>query len=238
MNHLVNDLVDHPARYPVNPTGDADETDDLCFRTAYDLSVALARREVSAREVVTAHLERIERVNPAVNAIVTLVADRALEQAAEADERMAAGEPVGPLHGLPVAHKDLHDTAGIRTTSGSPIFADRVPDRDHLVVERLRRAGAITLGKTNVPELGPGFAHRQPRLRRHPQPVRPVPQRGRQQRRGGGRPRLRHAARSPTAATPAARCATPPPSTTSSGCAPPRAGCRPGPTRRRGASCR
>ncbi|WP_371582619.1 amidase [Streptomyces sp. NBC_01314] len=156
MNHLVNDLVDHPARYPVNPTGDADETDDLCFRTAYELSVALARRELSAREVVTAHLKRIERVNPAVNAIVTLVADRALEQAAEADDRMAAGEPVGPLHGLPVAHKDLHDTAGIRTTSGSPIFADRVPDRDHLVVERLRKAGAITLGKTNVPELGLG----------------------------------------------------------------------------------
>ncbi|MGW2517879.1 amidase [Streptomyces sp. NPDC001617] len=129
---------------------------DLCFSTATELAAALRRREVSAREVVGAHLEQIERVNPSVNAIVTLVADRALEQAAEADERLASGEEVGPLHGLPVAHKDLHDTAGIRTTYGSPVFADHVPHRDHLVVERLRRAGAITIGKTNVPELGMG----------------------------------------------------------------------------------
>ncbi|GHH11805.1 amidase [Streptomyces lanatus] len=106
--------------------------------------------------MVTAHLEQIERVNPAVNAIVTLAADRALAEAAEADERLASGAEVGPLHGLPVAHKDLHDTAGIRTTYGSPLFADLVPVRDHLVVERLRQAGAITIGKTNVPELGMG----------------------------------------------------------------------------------
>ncbi|MPY57581.1 amidase [Streptomyces spongiae] len=132
------------------------DTTDLCFWTATDLAAAIRRREVSAREVVTAHLERIERVNPAVNAIVSLVADRALEQAAEADELLASGADTGPLHGLPVAHKDLHDTAGIRTTFGSPVFADRVPDRDHLVVQRLRGAGAITLGKTNVPELGMG----------------------------------------------------------------------------------
>ncbi|MCF1600164.1 amidase [Streptomyces muensis] len=129
---------------------------DLCFTTATDLAAALRRREVSAREVVAAHLDRIDRANPSVNAIVTLVADRALEQAAEADERLASGAEVGPLHGLPVAHKDLHDTAGIRTTYGSPVFADHVPDRDHLVVKRLKRAGAITLGKTNVPELGMG----------------------------------------------------------------------------------
>ncbi|MFE9442135.1 amidase [Streptomyces sp. NPDC006602] len=130
--------------------------DELCFRTATDLAAAIRRREVSAREVVTAHLEQIERVNPAVNAIVTLVADQALEEAAKADALLMTGAEVGPLHGLPVAHKDLHDTAGIRTTYGSPIFADRVPDRDHLVVERLKNAGAITLGKTNVPELGMG----------------------------------------------------------------------------------
>ncbi|GAA2634158.1 amidase [Streptomyces vastus] len=131
-------------------------TTDLCFWTATELAAAIRRRDVSAREAVTAHLEQIERINPAVNAIVTLVPERALEQAAEADARLAAGADVGPLHGLPVAHKDLHDTAGIRTTYGSPLFADRVPDRDHLVVERLRRAGAITIGKTNVPELGMG----------------------------------------------------------------------------------
>jgi len=129
---------------------------DLCFWTATELTAAMVRREVSAREVVTAHLERIEKVNPAVNAIVTLVAERALLEAARADERAATGAELGPLHGLPVAHKDLHDTAGIRTTYGSPVFAGRVPDRDHLVVERLRAAGAITIGKTNVPELGMG----------------------------------------------------------------------------------
>ncbi|MEU0388754.1 amidase [Streptomyces chartreusis] len=129
---------------------------DLCFSTATELAAALRRREISAREVVTAHLERVERVNPSVNAIVTLVADRALEAAAEADQRAASQVELGPLHGLPVAHKDLHDTAGIRTTYGSPLFADHVPARDHLVVERLKRAGAITLGKTNVPELGMG----------------------------------------------------------------------------------
>lgn len=129
---------------------------DLCFRSATELTGLLRRREVSAREVLGAHLERIARVDPAVNAIVTLVAERALEEAAEADERLASGAEVGPLHGLPVAHKDLHDTAGIRTTYGSPVFAQHVPTRDHLVVERLRAAGAITVGKTNVPELGMG----------------------------------------------------------------------------------
>jgi amidase len=129
---------------------------ELCFRTATDLAAAVRRREISAREVVTAHLEQIERVDPSVNAIVTLVADRALEEAAAADDRLASGAEPGPLHGLPVAHKDLHDTAGIRTTYGSPLFADHIPGRDHLVVERLRSAGAITIGKTNVPELGMG----------------------------------------------------------------------------------
>jgi amidase len=129
---------------------------ELCFRTATDLAAAIRRREISARETVSAHIDQIERVNPQVNAVVSLVAEQALAEAAEADARLAAGEEVGPLHGLPVAHKDLHDTAGIRTTYGSPIFADRVPDRDHLVVERLRQAGAITVGKTNVPEFGMG----------------------------------------------------------------------------------
>ncbi|MDQ0753365.1 amidase [Streptomyces africanus] len=129
---------------------------DLCFSTATELAAALRSREISAREVVTAHLEQIDRVNQSVNAIVTLVADRALEAAAEADERTVSQAELGPLHGLPVAHKDLHDTAGIRTTYGSPVLADHVPARDHLVVERLKRAGAITLGKTNVPELGMG----------------------------------------------------------------------------------
>jgi amidase len=105
---------------------------------------------------MTAHLARIERINPKVNAIVTLVADRAMADAARADEQIARGAALGPLHGLPVAHKDLVDTAGIRTTRGSRIFANFVPARDALIVTRLRAAGAITCGKTNTPEFGAG----------------------------------------------------------------------------------
>jgi len=129
---------------------------DLCFLPATELAALLRRRELSAREVVQAHLDQIERVNPQVNAVVTLVAERALDEARAADERLAAGEPVGPLHGLPMAIKDTHETAGIRTTHGSPILADHVPERDELVVERVRAAGAIVLGKTNTPEFAAG----------------------------------------------------------------------------------
>lgn len=111
---------------------------------------------MSAREALEAHLARIERVNPAVNAIVTLVPDKARAWAREADERQARGEPLGPLHGLPVAHKDLVDTAGIRTTRGSPYYRDNVPATDALIVKRIRAAGGITIGKTNTPEFGAG----------------------------------------------------------------------------------
>ncbi len=113
-------------------------------------------KELSAREVMDAHLKQIERVNPELNAVVTLVADQAVEQATAADDATARGDDVGPLHGLPVAHKDLHDTAGIRTTSGSPIYADRVPEKNALIVQRMLDAGAITVGKTNTPEFGAG----------------------------------------------------------------------------------
>jgi amidase len=129
---------------------------ELCFMTARDLSAALHRGELSAREVVQAHLDQIERVNPQVNAIVTVTGERALEQARRADEHQAAGAPLGPLHGLPIAHKDNHLTAGIRTTFGSPIFADHVPTENELIIERIRDAGAITVGKTNLPEFGAG----------------------------------------------------------------------------------
>lgn len=125
---------------------------ELHCLTATELARLIATRQVSSVEVVQAHLDRIEQVNPRVNAIVTLVAEQALDGAAAAD----ASEPVGPLHGLPIAHKDLVDTAGIRTTYGSPLFADNVPTRDHLMVKRLRAAGAITIGKTNTPEFGTG----------------------------------------------------------------------------------
>ena len=129
---------------------------ELCFQSATVLAGRIARRELSAREVMEAHLAQIDRVNPKVNAIVTLLPEQAMEQAREADERMARGEAVGPLHGLPIAHKDLVSTKGIRTTFGSPIFADFVPSQDDLIIERLRQAGAITIGKTNTPEFGAG----------------------------------------------------------------------------------
>jgi amidase len=130
--------------------------EELCFRSAIELVGAMRAKEISARDVLDAHLRRIELVNPAVNAIVTLVPERAAEQARAADEALARGEPLGPLHGLPIAHKDLVDTAGIRTTYGSPIFADHIPEEDELLVTLIRDAGAIMLGKTNTPEFGAG----------------------------------------------------------------------------------
>ena len=116
----------------------------------------IRERQISAAEVMEAHLTRIERVNPALNAIVTLVADDARQAARQADTLLASGATPGPLHGLPVAHKDLVPTKGIRTTFGSPIFADFIPGEDALVVQRLHAAGAITVGKTNTPEFGAG----------------------------------------------------------------------------------
>jgi amidase len=106
--------------------------------------------------VTAAHLERIEAVNPRVNAVVTVTAEQALDRAAELDRRFAAGEEPGPLHGLPVAHKDNLLTAGVRTTFGSPIYKDFVPATDDPLVIRMRDAGAVMLGKTNLPEFGAG----------------------------------------------------------------------------------
>ena len=130
--------------------------DELCDLTAVDLAARIRRKQVSARDVMAAHLARIERVNPKINAVVTLVADRAMADAQKADELQARGGALGPLHGLPVAHKDLINTAGIRTTFGSPLFRDNVPNVDALIVKRVRAAGAVMLGKTNTPEFGAG----------------------------------------------------------------------------------
>src|SRR3954468_20314443 len=133
------------------PSGDA-----LCALGAVELVALLRGKQVSAREVMAAHLARIARVNPKVNSIVTLVADRAMADPARADEAQASGRPLGPLHGLPVAHKDLVDTAGIRTTRGSPFYRDFVPTKDASIVRRIHAAGALTLGKSNTPEFGAG----------------------------------------------------------------------------------
>ena len=129
---------------------------DIVRHTAVELAGMIARRELSARELLDACLARIEAVNPELNAIVTLVPEIAYERAAAADQAVADGDELGPLHGLPVAHKDLELTAGIRTTMGSPLFADFVPVEDGLIAERMRAAGAVVLGKTNTPEFGAG----------------------------------------------------------------------------------
>jgi amidase len=129
---------------------------DLCANDAITLARLLRSREVSARDVVAAHIDRVEAVDPVVNAVVTRCFDRALAGARAADEALARGAEPGLLHGLPVAHKDLADTAGVRTTYGSPIYADNVPDCDALHVGRMASAGAISLGKTNTPEFGAG----------------------------------------------------------------------------------
>ena len=132
------------------------EHTDICFSSAVELAARIRRRELSAREVMAAFLSQIERLNPRVNAIPTLLPERAEAGAEAADRALAAGEATGALHGLPIAIKDLVATRGIRTTFGSPIYAGHVPDQDEIIVERLRSAGAIIIGKTNTPEFGAG----------------------------------------------------------------------------------
>ena len=128
----------------------------ICFLSAIEMARLIRAKKLSAREALAAHLKQIERVNPKVNAIVTLVPELAADAAAKADEMQARKENLGPLHGLPVAHKDLLETRGIRTTYGSLLFKDYIPAEDNIVVERMRRAGAIIIGKTNTPEFGAG----------------------------------------------------------------------------------
>ena len=129
----------------------------LIDRTARDLRELMVTKQVSAREVLQAHLDRIDAVNPIVNAIVTRSDEIARRAADRADAAVLRGENLGPLHGLPMAHKDLADTAGIRTTYGSTLYAEHVPTADALIVQRMKAAGAVTVGKTNVPEFGAGI---------------------------------------------------------------------------------
>ncbi len=132
-------------------------SDEICFMRTVDIMDAIRRKKLSARELIQAHLRQIKRVNPKVNAIVTLIPeDQLMAQAAAADEALAHGKWLGPLHGLPVGVKDLHETNGIRTTFGSPLHKNFVPDFDCRLVQREKEAGAIVIGKTNVPEFGLG----------------------------------------------------------------------------------
>lgn len=126
------------------------------FMSATELTASMRDGTLSASEVLDAHIERIERLNPTINALVALDLDNAVDQATDLDKHWNKNSVKGPLYGLPTAHKDILPTKGIRTTRGSRIFADDIPVTDHIVVERMKNAGAITIGKTNVPELGLG----------------------------------------------------------------------------------
>ena len=136
--------------------------DALCFLSASELGRRIARRELSPVEVTRAHLARIARLDAKLNAFLTVTVDRALAEAAAAEREIAAGESRGPLHGVPLALKDLFDTAGVRTTAGSKILAENVPLRDAAAVERLRAAGLVLLGKTNLHEFAFGTTSNNP----------------------------------------------------------------------------
>jgi amidase len=132
-------------------------SNDLCFMSARAVRELIRTRRLSACELMAAHLERINRVNPTINAIVAkLDDDQCLALADDADRRMARGETPGPLHGMPIAFKDLQAAVGFPCTMGSPIFKDFMPAEDTVLVSRLRQAGALAIGKTNVPEFGFG----------------------------------------------------------------------------------
>jgi amidase len=124
--------------------------------TARAMVASIRDGQISARELLDLHLARIAERNPELNAIVSLDEERARAGAALADEATSRGDALGPLHGLPFAFKDTHDVAGWRTTYGSPLFADHVPDTDELLVERIRAAGVVPFGRTNVPEFAAG----------------------------------------------------------------------------------
>lgn len=129
---------------------------DQCFMTAAEMALAVKKKALSPLGIVDALLDRVEKINPRVNAFCTVAADMAREAAQKAEAKVMQGEELGPLHGVPVSIKDLTPTAGIRTTFGSKIFEHLVPDEDALIVQRLKAAGAIVIGKTNTPEFGAG----------------------------------------------------------------------------------
>jgi aspartyl-tRNA(Asn)/glutamyl-tRNA(Gln) amidotransferase subunit A len=126
------------------------------YADIHDLSAGIQAQSISPVDLVKASLERIERLNPRLNAFITVLADQALEQAGAAEAEIKAGRWRGPLHGIPVGIKDLYDTAGIRTTAAAARLEDRVPARDAVAVSKLKNAGAILIGKTNLHELAMG----------------------------------------------------------------------------------
>jgi len=127
---------------------------DLAWRSAHDLAALVRTKQVSPVEVVEAVLTRIERLNPTLNCFATVTAEEARDAAIAAEVAVMTGEELGPLHGVPVSIKDLLFTRRVRTTGGSRLFADHVPEEDAVAVERLKGAGAIIVGKTTTPEFG------------------------------------------------------------------------------------
>ncbi len=135
------------------------EKAEIPFRSASELAGLIKGREVSPVEAVGAYLDRIEALNPKLHTYLTVCRDEALQAARESEQALARGEYRGPMHGIPVAVKDQLHTAGIRTTFGTPIFEDFVPDEDATVIANLKSAGAILLGKLNMTEFGTGPSH-------------------------------------------------------------------------------
>ena len=129
----------------------------LTHAPAHALAAAIRNKSVSATEVVQAHIDQINQVNPAINALVQATFDRVLIQAGDADKAIAKGEKVGPLHGVPFTVKDNIETEGVVCACGTPGLSKNVPAEDAIVVSRIRAAGGILLGKTNLPELGMGY---------------------------------------------------------------------------------
>lgn len=149
----------HSREHPVSRAGHPQAgrlISELAWATLRDLGVLIKSKETSSRELVAEHLDNVEAMNPAVNAIVTLDVERSLAEAAYADELLASGTHFGPLHGIPAAFSDAHETARMRTTFGSPLYKHHVSDHDDITVARMRSAGAIIIRKTNVPEFTTG----------------------------------------------------------------------------------
>ncbi len=130
--------------------------DQLLAQSAVELRRRIGSKEISPVALLEACIARIERINPAINAVTATCYDRARNEARAAEQAVMRGEPLGVLHGLPTGIKDLDDTQGLLTTYGSPLYRDHVPERDNAMVARVRAAGAVVVGKTNVPEFGAG----------------------------------------------------------------------------------
>jgi amidase len=127
---------------------------DWIYASAAAMAAAIREKKISSHELVQACLEQIENVNPRLNAVVQVCAERALKEARDADQALGRGDVYGPLHGVPFTLKDAIETMGVICTGGTEGRAHHVPGEDAVVVKRLREAGAILLGKTNCPELG------------------------------------------------------------------------------------